>query len=180
MRRRLLTAALCAASLGAGCDSKPAAPVLRDSPVYRSASEGFRFRVPDGWSQTANSTLPKGEVPKDIFLARYRVQSQEGGSSLQVLGRDDVPSDALTEHARQPAYGVTDWSVVEPLAPVTINGEPAERIVLSGRLHGKTMMKHVTCFHRQGRLYSFVGLYWQNDPTARQQIERAVETVLWE
>ncbi len=163
-----------------GCDSRPAAPALRDAPVYRSATEGFRFRVPEGWTQTANSALPPGDIPKEIFLARYRVQSPEGGASLQVLGRNDLAADALTEHFQKPAFGVPSWKVVEPLHTITVGDVPAERLVLSGVLHGKTMMQHVTCFHRRGRLYAFVGLYWQTDPTVRQQVERAVESVLWD
>lgn len=168
------------AALLPGCDSRPSAPTLRDAPVYRSATEGFRFRVPDGWTQTANSALPPGELPKEIFLARYRVQSPEGGASLQVLGRNDLPAEALPEHFQQPAFGVPSWKVVEPLQTLTVNGEPAERLVLSGVMRGKTMMQHVTCFHRRGRLYAFVGLYWQTDPTVRQQVERAVESVIWD
>jgi len=79
----------------------------------------------------------------------------------------------LSESSRQPDRQ-------EPLQPVEINGVPVDRIVFSGRLQGKTMLKHVACFHRQGRLYSFVGLYWQTDSTVRQQVERAVESILWE
>lgn len=175
---RLLAAVLVASC--SACETQPAAPVLRDAPVYRSDTEGFRFRVPDGWSQTANSALPDGDIPRDIFLARYLVQSAEGGASLQVLGRNDIPASELPQHFQQPAFGVSEWKIVEPLQSLTIAGQPADRLILSGPLERKTMMKHVTCFHRNGRLYSFVGLYWKTDLTVRQQIERAVESVLWE
>ena len=167
-------------AIAAGCGSGPAAPVLRDSPVYRSATEGFRCRVPDGWSQTANSALPSGNLPRDIILARSRVQSPEGGASLQVLARNDLPTGELEAYAKQPAFGVADWQIAEPLSSVTIGGEPADRIVCAGKLGGKTMLKPVTCFHRRGRLYAFVGLYWQTDPTVRQQVERAVESIIWD
>ena len=68
-----------------GCDSGPRAPELVDSPVYQSKSEGFRFRVPDGWKQTASSSLPPGQFEGENFLVRYLVQSPAGGSTLQVL-----------------------------------------------------------------------------------------------
>lgn len=177
-RRMALLIVLLAAD--SGCDSAPEAPVLRDAPVYRSASEGFRFRVPEGWSQTANSVLPEGDLPRDIFLARYTVQSQDGGASLQVLARNDVAPSDLGEYAQQPAFGIADWTILEPLNELTIGGVEAERLVHSGQLQGKTMLKHMTCFHRRGRLYAFVGLHWKSDPTARQQIERAVDSVMWE
>ncbi|MFV0445462.1 MAG: hypothetical protein ACK5Q5_17930 [Planctomycetaceae bacterium] len=154
--------------------------MLRDSPVYQSTTEGFRFRVPEGWSQTANSALPPGDLPRDIFLARYTVQSQEGGASLQILARNDVSTGELTTYSQQPAFGIDDWKVIEPLTTIEIAGESADRLMLSGKLQGKTMHKHVTAFHRHGRLYAFVGLYWETDKTVRQQIERAVDSLVWE
>ncbi|MCA9054515.1 MAG: hypothetical protein KDA75_11800 [Planctomycetaceae bacterium] len=163
-----------------GCESRPQAPVLRNSPVYQSETEGFRFRVPDGWSQTANSTLPSGEVPRDVFLARYSLETSEGGASLQVLGRNDVPSAQLVEHLSQPAFGVEKWELLEPPIPITVDSVPAERLVLQGLLQGKPMIKHATCFHRNARLYTFVGMYSKTDQNARQQIERAVDSLLWE
>ena len=32
-----------------GCEHRPVAPELRNSPVYSNAREGFRFLVPDGF-----------------------------------------------------------------------------------------------------------------------------------
>ena len=163
-----------------GCESNPQAPVLRNSPVYQSETEGFRFRVPDGWSQTANSSLPSGDVPRDIFLARYSLETSEGGASLQVLGRNDVPSEQLVEHLSQPAFGVERWELLEPPTEIDVGSVPAERLVLKGLLQGKPLIKHATCFHRNGRLYTFLGMYSQTDQNARQQIERALDSLLWE
>lgn len=162
-----------------GCDSSPRAPLLRDAPVYRSESEGFRFRVPEGWSQSANSVLPAGDLPGDIFLTRYQVTTTEGGASLQIICRNDVSADKLEEHWSGPAFGVMAWKLEEPLKNVTAGPVAGERIVFSGLLGKKTLMKHVTCLHKNKRLYSFVGLYWQNDEFARQQIERALDSLIW-
>ena len=180
MRRHSLHILITAVGFALGCDSEPQAPVLRNTPVYQSETEGFRFRVPDGWSQTANSSLPSGDVPKDIFLARYLVQTPLGGASLQILGRNDVPTDDLAEHLQQPSFGVAQWKVVEPLETITIGKQEADRLLLSGPLQGRGLLKHATCFHHNGRLYSFVGLYWKGDKNARQQIERAIESIIWE
>ncbi|MBC7816892.1 MAG: hypothetical protein IAG10_08405 [Planctomycetaceae bacterium] len=162
-----------------GCDSAPRAPLLRDSPVYHSESEGFRFRVPEGWSQSANSVLPAGDLPGDIFLTRYQVKTTEGGASMQIICSNDIAVEQLEKHWSGPAFGVAAWKVEESLQKVNAGPVAGERIVYSGLQGGKTLMKHVTCLHKNKRLYSFVGLYWQNDVFARQQIERALESLIW-
>lgn len=162
-----------------GCDSSPRAPLLRNSPVYHSESEGFRFRVPEGWSQSANTVLPAGDLPGDIFLTRYQVKTTEGGASLQIICRNDLSAEQLEQHWSGPAFGVTSWKVEEALKNVTAGPVAGERIVYSGLLGGKTIVKHVTCLHKNKRLYSFVGLYWQTDEFARQQIERALDSLIW-
>ena len=162
-----------------GCDSSPRAPLLRNSPVYHSESEGFRFRVPEGWSQSANSVLPAGDLPGDIFLTRYQVKTTEGGASMQIICCNDVAAEQLEKHWSGPAFGVKTWKVEESLQNVKAGPVPGERIVYSGLLGGKTIMKHVTCLHKNKRLYSFVGLYWQNDLFAREQVERALDSLIW-
>ena len=162
-----------------GCDSSPRAPLLRNSPVYHSESEGFRFRVPEGWSQSANSVLPAGDLPGDIFLTRYQVKTTEGGASMQIICSDAVATEKLEKHWSGPAFGVKTWKLEESLQNVKAGPVAGERIVYSGLLGDKTIMKHVTCLHKNKRLYSFVGLYWQNDVFARQQIERALDSLIW-
>ena len=162
-----------------GCDSPPRAPLLRDTPVYHSQSEGFRFRVPEGWNQSANSVLPAGDLPGDVFLTRYQMTTAEGGASLQIICRNDVAVDQLETHWSGPAFGVKSWKVDETLKEVKAGPVDGQRIVYSGSMGGKTLMKHVTCLHRNNRLYSFVGLYWQKDAFARQQIERALDSLIW-
>lgn len=179
--RSLLAWGLLAGTIAwtSGCDSSPRAPLLRNSPVYHSESEGFRFRVPEGWSQSANTVLPAGDLPGDIFLTRYQVKTTEGGASMQIVCRNDVAAEQLEEHWSGPSFGVKTWKVEESLQNVKAGPVPGERIVYSGLLGGKTIMKHVTCLHKNKRLYSFVGLYAQNDEFARQQIERALDSLIW-
>jgi hypothetical protein len=86
----------------------------------------------------------------------------------------------LQRHHAQGTFSVERWNVVDPLRTVMLNGTPAERIVYRGVTEGREMTKHATCFRHGGRLYSFIGIYWSSDEMARQQIERAVENVIWE
>ena len=168
------------ALLNFGCNSGPSAPELRDSAVYSNAVEGFRFRVPEEWTQTANSVLPAGKIAGDVFLVRYQVKSAEPNATLSIICRDDVSPDRVSELHAGPSFGVERWTVREPVVELSIAGRKADRIVYEAKLAGQSMLKHATCFHSNGRLYSFVALFSANDEKARQQVERAASSVLWD
>lgn len=163
-----------------GCGRGPRAPELIDSPVYQNTSEGFRFRVPEGWTQTASSNLPPGDFEGENFLVRYLVQSPEGGSTLQVLCFVDGNSTNLEEHNAEPSFGVQDWKITTPSAPSEVGDMPAERITYEGTLQGKTMHKEALCVRRGNRVYEFVGLYFDGDDKAQQSIERALASLVWD
>jgi hypothetical protein len=164
----------------AGCGFRPAAPLLSDAPVYRNAAEGFRFLVPEGWTQTASSVLPPGKLAGEVFLVRYNVRSAEAGASLYLVCMADSKSLDLEQHHSEASFRMGHWDVVQPRQTLQINKVPAERIIYEALDEKRKMTKHVTCFRRTGRVYSFVGLYWSNDEQAPQQIERAVDSVIWE
>lgn len=167
-------------ALASGCGDRPAAPELSDSPVYRNSAEGFRFLVPEGWTQTASSTLPPGKLEGEVFLVRYRLQSPEIGATVQVLCMADGAYRNLEQHHAGSSFRVALWDVTQALQKTTINGVPAELIIYKGLVNQREMTKHVTCFRHNGRIYSFVGLCWSTDDQARQQIERASQSVIWE
>lgn len=169
----LLLVSLC------GCERRPSAPDLRDSKVYQSREEGFRFLVPDGWIQTASSVLPPGELEGVSFLAKYRINTPEPGAMLQIECMADTPDLDLGKHHAGPSYRVEKWTPSEPSQELQIHEVPAHRLVYSGRVGNRQMTKEVVCFRRNQRLYSFAGLFWSNDDKGRQQIRRAVESTLW-
>lgn len=172
---------LAALLLLSGCDYGPRAPELVDSPVYKSKSEGFRFRVPDGWKQTASSSLPPGQFEGENFLVRYLVQSPAGGSTLQVLCLTDREGTVnLVEHNAIPSFGVENWQLKTPVARIDAGGVPAERMEYQGTLGGKTIHKEVLCARRGERVYSFVGLYFDGDEKAQLSIRRALDSLLWD
>ncbi len=164
----------------AGCTSQPAAPLLSDAPVYRNATEGFRFLVPEGWTQTASSILPPGELKGEVFLVRYNVRSAEIGATLYVICRADDDSLDMEQLHSQGSFRVGHWDVAQPRQTLQINKVAADRIIYKALADNREMMKHVTCFRRNDRIYSFVGLYFSNDEHAPHQIERAVDSVIWE
>ena len=166
--------------LTGGCDSTPEAPELVDSPVYQNDQEGFRFRVPEGWTQTASSNLPPGDFEGENFLVRYLVQSPEGGATLQVLCFVDSGQADMEQHHAKGAFGVAKWKLVAPANPVDLTGQAAQRIRYEGRLGGKTMNKEVLCVSRGNRMYSFVGMFVEGDDKAQHAIRRATDSLIWE
>lgn len=163
-----------------GCGGGPSAPELRDSPVYRSASEGFRFLVPDGWTQIANASLPPGELDKEVFLTRYRVRSPEMGAMLYVVCFNDDASLDLEQYHSEASFRAPSWEVVSPMEEVIINETAGHRGLFKATLDKNEMSKDVLCFRKNGRVYSFIGLYWSTDEKAQQQLSRAVESVIWD
>ena len=163
-----------------GCDGDPSAPELRDAPVYRSASEGFRFLVPDGWTQIANASLPSGELDKEVFLTRYRVRSPEMGAMLYVICFNDDESLDLQQYHSGASFRAQGWEVVSPMEEVKINESTGHRGLFKTTIDQNEMSKDVLCFRKNGRVYSFVGLYWSIDEKAQQQLNRAVESIIWD
>lgn len=165
--------------LAVGCGHRPAAPALTNSRVYQNAEEGFRFLVPEGWIQTTSASLPPGPVAREQFLTRYSVASGDSGATFLVLCVDEKAVEDVETYHAGPTLGVQQWRVVERPKPITIDGAEAERTVYEGASEGGKWTKVVTCFHRSGRLYSFVGVFSSTDESARQQIERATGDVIW-
>jgi len=165
--------------VASGCESKPSAPVLSDTPVYQNDQAGFRFRVPDGWLQTANSYLPEGELESERFVVRYQMRTPEQGANLEVLAFNDSPDLDLAEHHAGPSFRVNRWKPVADPEEVTVGEASGVRLVYTARVDGREMTKEVVAFRREGRVYAFVGLFSSTDDKARQQIRRAVESIVW-
>ena len=180
IRTLVATVGLCFAVGLSGCEGRPQAPVLRDSPVYRNEAEGMRFLVPDGWIQTASTLLPEGPLEGEAFLVRYRINTPEPGAMLQIECAPDRPDVNLAQHHAAPSYRVESWSASGRSQSLTIGGADAQRLIYSGEVAGRKMTKEVVCFRRRGRIYSFVGLFWATDDKAREQIRRAVESTIWD
>ena len=167
------------AVLLAGCDSKPRAPVLRDSDVYQNNQEGFRFLVPDNWTQTASAVLPNGVIEGEVLLVQYRMRTAQQGASLEVLCFDeDQPTDLKTYHAG-PSHGSQTWQSSEPPQPIEVGGAAAERWIYATQVSKQKMIKEVVAFRRGPRVYSFIGLFWSSDNKAREQLRRAVNSIMW-
>jgi hypothetical protein len=164
----------------AGCSRQPVAPLLSDAPVYRNATEGFRFLVPEGWTQTASSVLPPGKLQGEVFLARYNVRSAELGATLYIICMDDDKSLDTVKHHGEASFRVGHWDIAQPHRTLQINKVSADRMIYKAIDDKREVIKHVTSFRRNGRVYSFVGLYGANDEQAPQQIERAVDSVIWD
>lgn len=170
---------LAIALLSAGCGGRPSAPALRDAPVYQNNREGFRFLVPDNWTQQASSNLPTDKLEGEVLLARYNMRTSGPGALLEVLCFHESQSENLEQYHAGPSHGAPRWERVEDREALEVNGKPAERFVYRAEISGQPMLKEVVVFRRGERIYNFIGMFWASDDKAREQVRRAVGSTIW-
>lgn len=153
---------------------------MTNSRVYENAGEGFRFLVPEGWMQMASANLPPGPLDREQPVSRYTLSSTVAAATFMVLCVSENVAADLEAHHSGPFLGVKRWTLVKPLTEVIINGAPAERIEYEGMQGDSKVAKVVTCFRRNGRVYSFVGVFSVADEMTRQEIERTTNDIIWE
>jgi len=182
-QRRLRACPCCLAALAAlllsGCGPRPRAPALRDEPVYENDREGFRFRVPEGWTQHARAELPNGPLQKEHLLVRYMLGGAGKHAVLEVSMADLPESTDLSTYLAGPSYGAKQWRRGAPPKPLEGKALPATRYVLSATVAEAEMTKEVVVFRRGGRVYLFTGLFSPTEPKARDELRRAVESTIW-
>ena len=165
---------------GSGCDSRPRAPALRDSAVYQNRAAGLRFLVPQGWTQVASSALPGGKLEAELMLVKYQMRTTAKGATLELLCMDNSQSLDLIDYHGQSSHGIATWNRQGDPVAVTAGDVAGERVEFTGSVAKSTMHKNVTVFRRGQRVFSFVGLYWEDDQAAREEIQRAVDSLVFQ
>lgn len=164
----------------AGCDSRPRAPALRDSPVFHSREEGFRFLVPEGWTKSAHGVLPSGKLKGEVLFAQFRVPTSEQEAMLDLLCYSEGTHASPAEYHAGPSHGARQWTETAPPERLEINATPTERLIYSATIGKQPMIKEVIAFRRNQRVYSFIGLFSESDHAAREELRRAMNSIVWE
>lgn len=168
---------LLACLLAGGCESRPQAPVLRDSPLYHNEAEGIRFLVPDGWMQSASAILPPGHFEDEMFVVRYSVPTADSGAMMVLLVLSEREPIDMGQHLQGPSFRVEKWKPAAPANNLTINGAAVEHHVLTADVNGKELTKEAYVFRANERVYSFIGMFASTDDYARQQLQRAIDSL---
>jgi hypothetical protein len=168
---------MAAAGLG-GCGSRPSAPALKDGPIYRDEREGFRFFVPEGWSQRARGSVPPGPIEGERMLAEYKAVKGYP-AALQVTVTDLPESEGLPEYLVKNTLTGEDWRLKGQAEPFTINNVPAARITFVKGKEESQIIREVVAFRRGVRVYFFKSFYARADERSRQALKTAVETIVW-
>jgi hypothetical protein len=164
--------------VAAGCSSGPRAPALQDSPVYQNDTEGFRFLVPEGWSQYARADVPAGPVSKERLLVQYR-HLGGGNAMLEVTVNDLPPEKDLAAYLSGPSYGVQRWTAASAPEKVEIGQKPGTRWLFQSRANGADISREVVTFRHEQRVYFFTGVFSTKDASAREQLRKAVGSIAW-
>ena len=163
--------------LAVGCAAEPQAPALRDGPVYLNDSAGFRFLVPQGWKQVANSQLPES-IEAEFLLVRYRLSTSPRGAVFETLCLPARSDDEVAAHHAGPSHGAKEWRPLPVVAGKP--APPANARRFTAIIGGEPLVKEVTSVARAGRVFSFLGIYSDSDPAAREEIRRAVASLQWQ
>lgn len=174
----LLSALFLAGLVSAGCRPRPKAPALLDEPVFQS-DEGFRFLVPEGWIMAARSNVPPGRMRKELLLVQYRRASGDKQATLEV-SLADLPEDTdLATYLSGPSFSASHWKQSGSPESLEAGARAGERYCFTAHVNGAQLGKEVTVFHRGERVYFFTLLFSPDDPTAPEQVHRAIGRIVW-
>jgi hypothetical protein len=177
LRSAVLLALFCGS---AGCNTRPVAPLISDDPVYVNDREGFRFLMPEGWTQFSRSDVPPGKTEKERTLVEYKRTSGQLQALFEVSLADLPPGTDPATYLAQRSFGVTNWQLRGAPQKLTINDVAGTRYILAGKLSDqRELQREVVVFQRGERTYFFTGLFPPKDTAARDQIRTAVESVIW-
>jgi hypothetical protein len=166
-------------ALALGCGDQPRAPSLQNEPVYQNSREGFRLLVPEGWTMHARGELPSGKLDRERMLVSYELLQSDMPAAFQITAADLTIDTNLEKYLSGRAFGISDWQLKFPPEDLEIDGQPARRYTFGRpRLIGPEI-REVVAFRRGERVYFFTAMFPGSDAKAREQIRRAIESLVW-
>ncbi|HZU36061.1 MAG TPA: hypothetical protein VFA18_09140 [Gemmataceae bacterium] len=164
----------------AGCSRGPVAPALEDGPEFRDAQEGFRFLVPEHWTQYAHAAVPPGRLTDERMIVEYNLQAVAKPASFGVTCVDLDPSTDIAKYVASHVPGGASWKLKAPSKPCEIQGVPAEKMTFVSHPPGADeLTRDIVAFRRGQRVYLFTGVYATSDKEAREQVQQAMDSILW-
>jgi hypothetical protein len=176
---QLLAATFLAVILAAGCSRGPRAPALQDGPVYQNTKEGFRFLVPEGWTQYVSGDVPPGRIEQEQLLVEYKLLTADQPAAFQVALVDLAPTMDLGAYLRSNPFGGETWQMDAPTEQREVGGVTATHAELRNKAGKDATVREVVAFRRGERVYFFTGVFAATDANAREQVRRAVASIVW-
>lgn len=182
MTPRLRTAGLILAALAAslpGCQDAPRAPALANETVYQNDAVGVAFVTPEGWTLYAKTTLPPGPLDRPIRLTAYGRAADKFHAEFELYAVDVPPGADLLDYLNTHKIGPGVWTPVgKPLA-LTVRGVPATRYAFAGVKADAKTRRQVVAFPRGDRQLLIVFTHHDDDSQARDQAQKAIDSVTW-
>ncbi len=164
--------------LSLGCRARPKAPALTDEPVFQS-DEGFRFLVPEGWIMSARSRVPSGPVEKEAVLVQYHRREADREAMLEVSMMDLPEETNLAKYLSNPTYSRSDWKLSGSPQGTEAGRRTGTRYRFVSHGKGGELVREVTAFRQDQRVYFFTVLYPPKDTSAAEQANRAIHSLVW-
>ncbi len=160
------------------CSDRPKAPPLTQESVYQNDAIGVRFLVPSGWTTQSRAVLPSGPLAKPIVLVSYQ-GGYERPAKFLVLVADIPPDVDLRAYLIEHQVGSEKWKSQSAIEPVSINGAPASRFVLTLPRGKEEIRREVTAFRRDNRVYLFLVDFSATDGASRDAVRTAIDSIKW-
>jgi hypothetical protein len=164
---------------GLGCNDRPRAPALEDSAVYQNEREGFRFLVPEGWTQQAKSMVPPGKLDHELILVVYRRYTVNPPATLQVSIQDPPEEANLAQLLIEARSEDTNWKLVRPPAEARVGNRTGKHLVFQGKSPLGRMDREVIAVRRGARVLFFTATFGPGDHASRDLMQQTFANVVW-
>jgi len=127
----------------------------------------------------ARSDINAGKVDKERLLVDYQRKPGKKAASFQASFADLPPTTDLAQYLTAPAYGAEKWVVMGAPDEIEVGGRNGLRYMLTARVGKESTSREVVSVWRGERVYFFSGLFAPDDTEVRDEIRRAVASVIW-
>jgi hypothetical protein len=158
---------------------RPQAPELHHGETaFQSDTERIRFDVPADWVECARASLPRGPLPRELPLVKYKHPAENNTAMLRVTIANAPPEKTPAQCLEQ-RLPEDEWRLMSGPEVLEVAGAPAARAVWAGQGTEKDVVREVVAVRRGTRIFYFTATCLGNDDTSRTQMRRAWKSVTW-
>ncbi len=166
-------------ALSAGCQDAPRAPALTNETVYQNDAVGITFVTPEGWTLFAKTSLPPGPLNRPIRLTAYGRSVDKFHAEFELYAVDVPPGSDLLDYLAEHKIGPDVWTPVGKPSALTVRGVPATRSAFAGVKADVKKRRDIVAFKRGDRQFLIAFTHHEDDSQARDQAQKAIDSVNW-
>ena len=166
-------------ALSAGCQDGPRAPALANETVYQNDAVGIAYVTTEGWTLFAKTTLPPGPLNRPIRLTAYGRSAEKFHAEFELYAIDVPPGTDLPDYLTAHKIGPDVWTAIGKPSALTVRGVPATRFAFAGVKADAKKRRDIVSFPRGDRQFLIAFTHHEDDVQARDQAQKAIDSVTW-